>query len=33
MILMALKLKKAIKAYQKEYVKEFDKEDLLNAAN
>jgi len=33
MILVALKLREAIEAYQKEYVKEFDEEDLLNAAD
>jgi hypothetical protein len=32
-ILVALELRDAIKAYQKEYVKEFDKGDLLNTAN
>ena len=33
MILVALELRDAIKAYQKEYVKEFNKENLLNIAN
>ena len=33
MILIVLKLREAIEAYQKEYVKEFDEEDLLNAAD
>ena len=32
-ILVVLELREAIKVYQKEYVKEFNKEDLLNAAN
>lgn len=33
MILVVLKLKEAIKIYQKEYVKEFNKGDLLNTAD
>jgi hypothetical protein len=33
MILVALELRDAIKAYQKEYVKEFNEGDLLNIAD
>ena len=32
-ILIALKLKDAIAKYQKQYIKEFNKEDILNTAN
>ena len=33
MILVALELRAAINKYQKEYINEFNKEDILNATN